>query len=112
LLDRVSGKELNAAQLNPGLDQMTQRFTIILRSVCVGIASVVGAILLGVFVGLPVAFYLLSRGPATEGGGEVGWDLVSVAHNYAVPSVLFPLFIFVIGFYVGFRHFSRSQAYK
>lgn len=87
-------------------------FTVVLRSVCVGIAALVAAALLGIFIGLPVAFYFLSRTAAPEGGGEVGWDLVSLTHNLPANSILVPLVIFAVGFLFGFRYFSKSLAHK
>jgi hypothetical protein len=65
---------------------------------------------LGLFIGLPVAAYYLSKKfPPPPGGGEVGWDLVTMAHNTSPEFLLLPLFIFAIGFALGFRHFSRPS---
>jgi hypothetical protein len=83
-------------------------FAVILRSVCVGIASVVAAVFLVPFVALVVALIFLSMKKSAYGGGEVGWDLVSMAHNYPVTTTLFPVIIFLIGFLFGYRYFSRS----
>ena len=92
---------------------------VVLRSVCVGIAFVVGAIVLIVFVGLPLAFYFFSsRLPQAPEGGqrEVGWDLVTMYHNSPMEVVVLPLVtllaIFLAGFLLGFRHFSHSLANK
>jgi hypothetical protein len=82
-------------------------FIIILRSICVGIAFVVGAIAISVFVGLPLAMYFLSRN-APAGGGEIGWDLVTMFRNSPMSAPLVPMAIFAVGFLVGFRYFSRS----
>lgn len=89
--------------------QRVKMFTVVLRSLCVGIAALAAA----AFIGLPVAFYFLSRTtPAPEGGGEVGWDLISLTHNLPATSILVPLVIFAVGFLFGFRYFSKSLARK
>ena len=84
---------------------------VILRSIGVGIAFVVGAIAIGVFIGLPLALHFLSRN-APSGSAEIGWDLVAVYHDSPLRVILPPLVIFVVGFMVGFRHFSHSLAHK
>jgi hypothetical protein len=86
--------------------------TLILRSVCVGIATVVAAILLGVFVGLPVATMVLANSNGPSGSGEIGWDLVSIAQNYRATSILSPLIVFGIGFGFAYRYFSKLPAKK
>ena len=86
---------------------------VILRSVCVGFGALVLAIFLGVFVVLPVTLYFLTKRVAPTGGGEVGWDLVSMAHNspdIVKLSALVAVLIFAAGSYLGFRHFSESPA--
>jgi hypothetical protein len=82
-------------------------FTIVLRSICVGIAFVVGAFFIGIFLGIPIVLYIVTRNANHFESGEVGWDLVTLAHNYPVRSILVPSLIFVIGFIFGFRHFSK-----
>jgi hypothetical protein len=84
---------------------------VFLRSVCVGIAALFASALLGLFIGLPVAAYFLSKKfPPPPGGGAVGWDLVTLAHNTSPDFLLLPLFIFAAGFAWGFRHFSRPSS--
>lgn len=85
--------------------------TVILRSACVGIATVVAATFLSFFVVL-LTLYFLSKNAAPEGGGEVGWDLVSMAHNTSPSWLLLPLLVFAIGFFFGFGYFSKSLARK
>jgi hypothetical protein len=81
---------------------------VILRSALVGIASVVGAIVFGMPLGVIAAMaYQRTQG---SGSGEVGWDLVTFAHNYPTLSILLPVVVFMIGVYIGYRHFSRSLA--
>jgi|HubBroStandDraft_6_1064221.scaffolds.fasta_scaffold3663125_1 hypothetical protein len=83
--------------------------TVILRSICAGIASVVVAIGLVVFAELAVAIYWAAKNaPADGGGGEVGWDLVTLVRDGPTIGMLLPLLAFPIGFYLGFRYFSRS----
>ena len=60
----------------------------ILQSACVGLSAVVAAALLGIFVGLPLAGFFLSRN-APPGGAEVGWDLVTMARNFSPTVLLF-----------------------
>jgi hypothetical protein len=85
---------------------------LILRSICVGIAFLVAALFVGVPVMLTVATYYLERNSGHQWGGEVGWDLVTMAHNSPVSSILLPLLIFALGFIFGFRYFSKSMARK
>jgi hypothetical protein len=87
-------------------------FTVILRSAFVGLAAVVAATFVGFFIALPVTLYFLSKNAAPEGGGEIGWDLVSLYHNTPSGWLLLPLLVFAIGFYFGFRYFSKSLAAK
>lgn len=84
-------------------------FTIILRSACVGIAFLVAALFIGVPVMLTVATYYLERNSGHQSDGEVGWDLVTMAHLSPVSSVILPLLIFALGFVFGFRYFSKSK---
>jgi hypothetical protein len=88
-------------------------FKVVLSSVCVGFGALVIAAFLGVFVVLPVTLYFLTKRVAPVGGGEVGWDLVSTAHNS--PDIvkliaLVALLVFAAGSYFGYRHFSESPA--
>ena len=84
--------------------------TVFLRSLCAGIAAVIASAFLGFFVGLPIAAYYLSKKfPPPPGGGEVGWDLVALAHNTSPDLLFLPFLVFAIGFALGFRHFSRPS---
>jgi hypothetical protein len=77
---------------------------IILRSVCAGVAAVA----LGTFI---VGFIALSLAamstPSQPGEAEVGWDLITFAHQWPLWVWLFPLAFFAIGFLIGFRYFSK-----
>jgi hypothetical protein len=86
-------------------------FTVILRSVCCGIAALVAAVFLSGFVVLFVGSYFAWKN-APPGGGEFGWDVVSLAHDTPSSWLLLPLLVFAIGFFIGFRHFSKSSATK
>jgi len=79
-------------------------FTVILRSVCVGIAFLVVSAFAGGF-----AFALwFSRNLPAAPQQEVGWDLVTMYRNMSSTTRLLPLFFFAVGFLVGYRYFSRS----
>jgi hypothetical protein len=88
-------------------------FKVVLRSMCVGFGALGLATLFALFVVMPVTFYFISKPIAPTGAGEreVGWDLVSLAHNQ--PGIvrliaLVALLVFAAGSYFGFRHFSES----
>jgi hypothetical protein len=100
----------SVCRLTPGSGRRAEMFTVVLRSVCAGIVALVGATLVGLFVVLPVTLYFLTKRVAPAGGGQVGWDLVTVAHNLPANSLLVPLVIFALGFLFGFRYFSKSLA--
>jgi len=86
---------------------------VILRSIYCGIASVVVAMGLVIFAAVAFGTYwAVKNAPPTSQGGEVGWDLVTLAHNTPTIGMLLPLLAFPIGFYLGFRYFSRSAAPK
>jgi hypothetical protein len=82
--------------------------TVVLRSACVGIATLVAA----AFVGLPIASYFLTKNTTQNGDSAVGWDLVTMAHNLPPSAILLPLLVFAVGFFFGFRYFSKSLARK
>lgn len=82
--------------------------TVILRSACVGIAALVAA----AFVGLPITAYFLTKNATNNGDAAVGWDLVTLAHNLSPSAILLPLLVFTVGFFFGFRYFSKSLARK
>jgi hypothetical protein len=88
-------------------------FKVVLRSVCVGFGALALATVFALFVVMPVTFYFISKpvAPAGAGEGEVGWDVVSLAHNQpgTVKLIaLVALLVFAAGAYFGFRHFSES----
>jgi hypothetical protein len=88
-------------------------FKVILRSICVGFGALVLAAAFGLFVVVPVTLYFVSKPLEPEGGGEVGWDLVSMAHNQPGALkliVIAALLVFAAGSYFGYRHFSESPA--
>ncbi|MGA7852316.1 MAG: hypothetical protein WCA15_03250 [Candidatus Acidiferrales bacterium] len=87
-------------------------FKVILKSVCCGIAALVAAMfVLGLAVVLFGIYFGLKSAPPV-GGGEVGWDVVSMVHNLPVNWKVFPLLGFAFGFFYGFRYFSKSLALK
>jgi hypothetical protein len=81
---------------------------LILRSVCVGIASVALAGFVGAFIALSLLFFN-SSATAQSGDQEVGWDLVTVARDFSPWSFIVPLAVFAIGFLIGLRYFSKRQ---
>jgi hypothetical protein len=86
-------------------------FKLILRSTCVGIASIVLAAFASVFVGIAFAIVDSWRNPHQPGEPEVGWDLITMAHNNPAVAKLIPavaVAAFVIGFLIGFRYFSMA----
>ncbi|HXZ12616.1 MAG TPA: hypothetical protein VEG64_09505 [Candidatus Sulfotelmatobacter sp.] len=85
---------------------------VILRSVCVGVATMVLGFPVVVIFGLFIATQYLTRNEPSVNGGEIGWDLVTLAHNYPAASILLPLALFMVGFLLGYRVFSRSLAKK
>jgi ethanolamine transporter EutH len=87
-------------------------FTVILRSVCVGIVAVLVGVPLAAIAGLTIATQILLRYQHLDAEGSVGWDLVTIAHNYPVTTTLFPLIVFAVGFLFGYRYFSRSLVKK
>ncbi len=65
----------------------------------------------GIMVWVSIAMHSAAKN-ARSGGGEVGWDLVSLYHNTPSSWLLLPLLVFAVGFFIGFRHFSKSLATK
>jgi hypothetical protein len=80
---------------------------LVLRSVCVGIASVALAAFIGGFIALSLLFMNSS---APSGGDEAGSRMMLIVRYHLVPVILIPLVIFAIGFLTGYRYFSRRQA--
>jgi hypothetical protein len=86
---------------------------VILRSICVGIASMVVAMGLVIFAELAFAMHWAAKNfPSGGSGGEVGIDLVTMVHNGPTIGMLLPLLAFPIGFYFGCRYFSKSAVRK
>jgi hypothetical protein len=83
-------------------------FIAILRSVCAGIASVVLAAALTMFVGVPLAMLFQAGNSPPGQEPEVGWDLITMWHGYPLSTKLVPALVFVVGFLIGFRYFSRA----
>jgi hypothetical protein len=82
--------------------------TVILRSTFVGIASLIVAAGASLFVGFAIA---LREAPAdVPPGGAVGVDLLLLVRDASPTAILLPLLAFPIGFYLGFRYFSKSAA--
>jgi hypothetical protein len=90
--------------------QMPSRKTeiaiVILRSVCAGVAAVVAAFFLWVFGLLVFGVYLVEKTPHPV-GGEVGIDVVTLAHNSSISATVVLVLGFAIGFALGIRYFSR-----
>jgi hypothetical protein len=86
--------------------------TVLLRSVCCGIAAAVVSVP-GYFVAMILwALWITPHVPVSEkGNGEVGWDLLTMFDNLR-PGVglAWLLAAFAIGFFVGFRYFSERSS--
>jgi hypothetical protein len=80
---------------------------LVLRSVCVGIATVALSAFIGGFIALSLLFMNSSAPP---GGDEAGSRTMWMAHYRLVPIIVIPLVIFAIGFLAGHRYFSKRQA--
>jgi len=84
----------------------------ILLSACVGIATVVAGVPVVIIVGLTIATQILQRNQPAGTRAEIGWDLIGLAHDYPVISILIPLALFAGGFFFAFRHLSRTLIQK
>jgi hypothetical protein len=80
---------------------------VIRRSVCCGMAAAIAAMFIAPILILLPTVYTVSRN-APMGGGEVGWDLVTLAHQPPRTRFIVPVVAFAIGFGLGFRSFSKS----
>jgi hypothetical protein len=80
---------------------------LVLRSVCVGIASVVLAAFVGGFIALSLLFMNSSAQP---GGDEAGARTMMIVHYHLVPIIVTPFVIFAAGFLAGYRYFSKRGA--
>jgi hypothetical protein len=81
--------------------------TLVLRSVCVGVACVALTAFIGGFMALSLLFMNSSAQP---GGDEAGSRAMLIVHYHLVPIVVIPSVIFAIGFLAGYRYFSKRQA--
>jgi hypothetical protein len=80
---------------------------IILRSMAAGIAGIVLALTVAMFVGVPLALLFQARTTSPGQEPEVGWDLIAMSSQYPVATKVIPAAVFVIGFLIGWRYFSR-----
>ena len=87
--------------------RITEIAIVILRSVCAGVAAVVAAFFLWMFGFLVFGVYLVEKTPHPVGGGEVGIDVVTLAHNSPISATVVLVLGFAIGFAFGIRYFSR-----
>jgi hypothetical protein len=86
-------------------------FKVILRSTCVGIASIALAAFASVLIAIAFAVVDLWRIPQQPSEPEVGWDLITVWHGNPAAAKLITVVAvaaFAIGFLIGFRYFSKS----
>jgi hypothetical protein len=87
--------------------------TVILRSICVGIASLVAVAVVCLSVGIATALREASINAVPGGAeGEVGVDLVMLVRKDSPTTILLPLLAVPVGFYFGFRYFSKSAVGK
>jgi len=82
-------------------------FTLIMRSFCVGLTFLVGALYAS---GFAFAFWASRSEPPAQQGPqlEIGWDLVTTYQHAPMMIKLLPLGFFLVGFLVGYRYFSRA----
>ena len=86
--------------------------SVVLRSVCCGVAAAV--VSAEVYV-LAVFWYGVLKTPAiprdpTGTGGEVGWDLMTMMRNAPVVTSVWFVGAFAIGFWLGYRYFSKRSS--
>jgi hypothetical protein len=86
--------------------------SVALRSVCCGVAAAVVSAPGYIFA---LIWYESSKMPAiprdpTGARGEVGWDVITIAHNAPVVTWAWFVAAFAIGFWLGFRYFSKRSA--
>jgi hypothetical protein len=91
--------------------QVPNRFALILRSTCVGVATMIVALFVRGFIALVIAMHSTPKAQAVDGevGGEVGWDLVTLVRNLPPRWLLLPAVTFAAGFLFGFWYFSRQR---
>jgi hypothetical protein len=85
--------------------------TVVLRSVCCGIAGAVISLPGYIFA---IIWYVSRNTPPIVGGetarGEVGWDLMTIVQNAPVVTGAWVLAAFAIGFFLGVRYFSKKSS--
>jgi hypothetical protein len=79
----------------------------VLLSCLVGLAFVIVGVPFILLVGLWIATAIITGNLSAH--GQFGWDVVSLAHNYPVVSILLPVCLFIAGFLIAFRYFSGSR---
>jgi hypothetical protein len=83
---------------------------IVLRSFCCGVAAAVVSVPLFFFTMIWWAMRNLPPAPGGEtGGGEVGWDLITIGRSGHLAIGAWLLVAFAIGFSLGFRYFSKRS---
>jgi hypothetical protein len=105
-LGRVSGRQTGHIG---GL--MGGMFKLILRSTCVGIASIALAAYASAVIAIAFAVVESWRSPQQPSDPEVGWDLVAMWHSSPAVTNLVAVVAaaaFAIGFLIGFRYFSNE----
>jgi hypothetical protein len=85
---------------------------VVLRSICVGIAAAIGAIVLAGFALIAASIYWIAHNsPPAPPGVEVGYDVVTIVRNLGISGTtvfFFAIVVFFVGCLAAFRHFSRS----
>lgn len=82
---------------------------VILRSLIVGFAIMIGAVIASVYVGgMIYSVFFLKNTSAS--GTEVAWDLRTILHYYlgAIWTAVLFFALFLCGFVWALRHFTRS----
>src|SRR5690348_11949535 len=79
---------------------------VIFRSACCGIAAAIAALFVWMWGYMVVTAATLMRSHPS-GSVEVGWDLVTLAHNTPFRVAVVAVVGFAVGFGLGFRSFSR-----
>lgn len=91
--------------------RVPNRFVLVLRSFCVGIATMVVAGYLSALIAVAVATHSTPgvHINSTDSGVEVGWDLVTFVHVRPSYWLLLPAAAFAAGSIFGLRYFSRER---
>lgn len=84
---------------------------VVLRSFCCGVAAAVVSVPLFFFTMICWASRNMPPVPGgATGGGEVGWDLITMVRNGHLAIGAWLLVAFAIGFFLGFRYFSKRSS--